>query len=439
MGPDLGSEVAPKASSPTSPTYKWTVVFMLWFVCFFNYADRQAIFSVFPKLKQEFGFNAFQLGLIGSAFMWVYAGAAPIAGFIGDRMRRKDLILGGFFFWSVITVTTGWAKKFWHFAVIRGLEGFGEAFYFPASMSLISDYHDRRTRSRAMSFHQSSVYIGTIGGGALGGFFAEHYGWRTGFYVFGFLGMVLAVILFRFLREPRRGQSEIQPTGISVEAGPTVLQVLQEFFRTPTAIFLLLVFVGANFVAMTFLSWMPSFLVEKFNLRLAVAGVTGTIFIQLASAIGAPLSGYLSDRLAQWHPGGRMMLQAGGLLLGSGFVFLSGTTRDLGTLMLAMTLFGFCKGFYDANIFASIYDVVHPRARATAAGIMNAVGWIGGAMAPTIIGWIVSRGRPDQEVENMSAAIAFGGTIYLIAAALLIVAILFFSKRDIVKDWKALD
>jgi len=67
------------------------------------------------------------------------------------------------------------------------------------------------------------------------------------------------------------------------------------------------------------------------------------------------------------------------------------------------------------------------------------VGWIGGAMAPTIIGWIVSRGRPDQEVENMSAAIAFGGTIYLIAAALLIVAILFFSKRDVVKDWKALD
>src|SRR6185295_7070383 len=159
-------------------------------------------------LKQEFGFNAFQLGLIGSAFMWVYAGAAPIAGFVGDRLRRKDLILGGFFFWSLVTMATGWARKFSHFIAIRGLEGFGEAFYFPSSMSLISDYHDRRSRSRALSIHQSSVYIGTIGGGALGGFFAEHYGWRTGFYVFGFLGMVLALILFRFLREPRRGESE---------------------------------------------------------------------------------------------------------------------------------------------------------------------------------------------------------------------------------------
>src|SRR2546422_10836733 len=68
---------------------------MLWFICFFNYADRQAIFAVFPKLKEEFGFDKVQLGLIGSAFMWVYAAGAPLAGFICDRFRRKDLILGG--------------------------------------------------------------------------------------------------------------------------------------------------------------------------------------------------------------------------------------------------------------------------------------------------------------------------------------------------------
>src|SRR5438552_1802251 len=155
MGPDLTSASPPPVRPSALPNYKWGVVFMLWFVCFFNYADRQAVFSIFPKLKSEFGLSPFQLGIIGSAFMWVYAGAAPIAGFIGDRMRRKDLILGGFFFWSLITTITGWATKFWHFVTIRGLEGFGEAFYFPSSMSLISDYHGRRTRSRALSIHQS--------------------------------------------------------------------------------------------------------------------------------------------------------------------------------------------------------------------------------------------------------------------------------------------
>src|SRR5438309_5966048 len=107
---------APRAG--VSPSYKWWVVGMLWCICFFNYADRQSIYSVFPKLKQEFGFDTVQLGIIGSAFMWVYAAGAPLAGFIGDRLRRKDLILDGCLFWSFITVTTGWCAKLWQFTAV---------------------------------------------------------------------------------------------------------------------------------------------------------------------------------------------------------------------------------------------------------------------------------------------------------------------------------
>src|SRR5258706_8555468 len=195
--------------------YKWHVVAMLWFVCFFNYADRQSIFAVFPKLKEEFGFDKVQLGLIGSAFMWVYAAGAPVAGFICDRFRRKDLILGGCLFWSFITITTGWCQKLWQFVTVRALEGFGETFYFPASMSLTSDYHTSRTRSRALSFHQSSVYIGTIAGSWLGAWFAEHHGWRTGFYFFCAAGMILALVLFNRLRERK-------PCGAALSGGEAV-------------------------------------------------------------------------------------------------------------------------------------------------------------------------------------------------------------------------
>src|SRR5882724_423330 len=176
--------------------YKWAVVGMLWFICFFNYADRQAIFSIFPSLKSEFGFDAVQLGLIGSAFAWVYAAGAPLAGFIGDRVPRKHLILGGCLFWSGITVMTGWCARLWHFVAVRALEGLGETFYFPASMSLVSDYHGPATRSRAFSIHQSSVYIGTIAGSWAGGWFAEHLGWRQGFYFFGAAGALLALALY---------------------------------------------------------------------------------------------------------------------------------------------------------------------------------------------------------------------------------------------------
>src|SRR5262249_59433572 len=100
-------------------------------------------------------------------------------------------ILGGLIFWSAITLATAFAQTYWHLVLIRALEGLGETFYYPASMSLVSDYHGRDTRSRAMGIHQSSVYAGTIAGGSLAGFMGQHYGWRSSFYLFGWLGIAL--------------------------------------------------------------------------------------------------------------------------------------------------------------------------------------------------------------------------------------------------------
>jgi MFS family permease len=82
------------------------LVALLWFVCFFNYADRQAIFSVFPLLNAEMHLTDVQLGVVGAAFMWVYAAVGPIAGMVGDRVQRRALIIGGLVFWSLITICT---------------------------------------------------------------------------------------------------------------------------------------------------------------------------------------------------------------------------------------------------------------------------------------------------------------------------------------------
>lgn len=408
---------------------------MLWFVCFFNYADRQSIFSVFPKLKDEFGFDKVQLGLIGSAFMWIYAFGAPFAGYVCDRFRRKDLILGGCLFWSFVTITTSWCAKLWHFVTVRALEGFGETFYFPASMSLTSDYHDRRTRSRALSFHQSSVYVGTIAGSWAGAWFAEHYGWRVGFYFFGAMGMLLALALYRFLREPRRGEAEaaggeLAAHGVAGGEPLPLCETLRAIFRSPAVPLLMLGFVGANFVATIFLTWTPTFLVEKFNFKLTAAGLSGSVFIHLASAISVPLAGWTADRLVRRFAGGRMLVQAAGLLAGAGFVFTVGHTNSQETLLIAMAAFGLCKGCYDSGIFASLYDAIEPRARGTAAGLMNTVGWGGGALGPLFVGWSAKHGGKASEIENMSDAIAFGGVIYIAAAACIFLAVLLFSRQS---------
>ena len=419
-------------SAPVSPRYKWWVVAMLWFVCFFNYADRQAIFAVFPKLKEEFGFDKVQLGLIGSAFMWVYAAGAPLAGFICDRFRRKDLILGGCIFWSFVTVMTGWCSKLWHFVTVRALEGFGETFYFPASMSLTSDYHDKRTRSRALAFHQSSVYIGTILGSWLGALLAERYGWRVGFYLFGGLGMVLAIVLYAFLREPVRGEAEREGNGDVMPQEKLGLgATVKAIFRAPAVPLLMLAFVGANFVATIFLTWTPTFLVEKFGFKLAAAGLSGTVFIHLASAIAVPLAGWLADRFIVRFSGARMAVQAAGLAVGAGFVFLVGRTTDATTLILAMVAFGICKGFYDSGIFASLYDSIEPRARGSAAGLMNTVGWTGGALGPLFVGIAAKYGGAATEVENMSQAISACGAIYILAAVLIGMALRLQSRHKV--------
>src|SRR5215471_11834964 len=205
-------EAVPKIA--LSQNYKWYVVGMLWFCGFFNYADRQAIFSIFPLLQRTLHLDKVQLGLLGSSFALVYGICAPFAGAIVDRIRRKSAVLGGLWAWSLICMATAAATNFKQLLFFRAAEGLGETFYFPASMSLISDYHGKRTRSRAMGTHQTSVYIGTIAGGFFGGLISQFYGWRWSFIVFGGMGILLGFGLARMLVESERGAADLEDFGV---------------------------------------------------------------------------------------------------------------------------------------------------------------------------------------------------------------------------------
>jgi MFS family permease len=210
-----------------NPSYKWLVIGMLWLVCFFNYADRQAIFSVFPLLKQHLNLSNVQLGIVGGAFTWMYALFGPFAGSLCDRFSRKSLILGALIFWSLVTAATSICHNYAQLIACRALGGLGEAFYFPAAMSLISDYHGAATRSRAMSWHQSGVYAGTIAGGSISGIFGQYYGWQSSFVAFGIAGIVVAILLSMFLKEAPRGMSD-EPARDS-QASPAMMEGYREF------------------------------------------------------------------------------------------------------------------------------------------------------------------------------------------------------------------
>ncbi len=408
--------------------YKWYVVGMLWCISFFNYADRQAIFSIFPLLEREMALTPVQLGLLGSAFAWVYGLSAPFAGAIVDRVRRKSAVLYGLHVWSLICMATAFSRNFRHLFLFRAAEGLGESMYYPASMSMVSDYHGKATRSRAMGLHQTSVYVGTIAGGFFAGAIGQYYGWRWSFIVFGGLGILLGFVLRSFLIEPMRGAADFTDVGAGGQADVAGKLPLREFLRaiwaTPTALVLMGAFVCANFVAVVLLSWMPKFLYSKFHMGLAMAGLTATIFVQLASMIGSPLGGWFADVLRRRSPRGRLIVQAIGVFGGAPFVALCGMTQSVAWLITALTVWGLFKGLYDANIFASVFDVIRPEARGTAAGFMNTVGWLaGGGSAPVVIGMIAAR-------ESLGLAIALASLVYLAAGVLLLAGIFLFVKRD---------
>lgn len=318
---------------------------------------------------------------------------------------------------------TGWCFSFWQFLLVRGLEGVGESCYFPSSNSMIADYHDHDHRSTALSFHQSGVYLGTIVGSSLGAWIAQHYNWRYGFYFFGGLGVILSIVLLFFLKEPERTKKNLvsqQALEMNFERSllwTTFLYLIQK----KEIVLLTLGFVCVNIVAMIFLTWMPTFLYEKFHMTLTQAGFFAVIFIQLMSVLSAPCSGWIGDQLTQKMKHGRLTVQIVSLFIGALAIVFIGQADSLVFLFAMMMLFGICKSGYDAGIFGALFDYIDPRLRGTAAGFIIACGYFGGALGPLLLGAIATYGGAhDSAINRMSLTISISAFAYFLGALLLL-------------------
>ena len=316
--------------------------------------------------------------------------------------------------WSLMTSVTGLCMKLWQFVATRSLIGLGESVYFPAATSILSAFHDR-TRSTALSLHQSAVYLGTIAGGGIAALIADCFGWRWAFYGFGTVGIFVAVIIAFSLREPVR-ESLTEP-----HDRVDLAETFQRVIKRPGVLLLMVAFACANGVGTIFLVWAPTFLFEKFHLNLVAAGLSGVAAIQFASAVSAPISGLLADRLVISLKGARMLIQATALILGSIAVAAVGHAETMTILLGTMICFGLCKGAYDGGIFASVFDLVPAEERSSVAGLMNMLGWGGGALGPLTIGIVSSFGH-GTEVERMSSGISWSAMAYLVAAGLILAA-----------------
>src|SRR5581483_1591354 len=188
----------------------WIVVGLLWVVVTLNYLDRLLLVTMGRPIKADLDITDARFGLFTSVFLWVYGICSPLAGYIADRVGRKPLIISSLAIWSAATLMTGFVTSSGQMLVARALLGVSEAFYMPAAVALIVDYHAGRTRSRATGLHLSGVYAGMVLGG-LGGWFSEEAGWRFAFQLFGAVGIGYALVLIIFLRVPDVGEMHREP------------------------------------------------------------------------------------------------------------------------------------------------------------------------------------------------------------------------------------
>ncbi len=409
----------------SSKNYKWELLALLSAAFFFHQADRAIFGVVLSSIKSELGLTDSELGLVGTSLFITLAVMVPVAGFLGDRFSRKWIVTCSLLFWSVATTVTGFARGLFSLVAFRSVAtGGGESFYAPSAYSLLAAYH-KKTRSMALSIHQAALYIGVMSSGFLAGWVAENWGWRSAFYVFGAVGVLLGLVFIVRLRDAPQTEGRAEE-----EAGagkPTFGEAVRVLVRTPSALLLTVGFCAIVFVNNAYVVWAPAFVQHKFSLTLTQAG-GGAMFYHHAAAFAAiMLGGIVTDRLVPSCPTFRLRLQGVALLLGAPMIYWVGVTSQVGMTWVAMAAYGVFRGLFEANTHASLFDVVQSRYRATAVGLMTMTAFLIGSLSPFLIGKLCDA---HGKAQGMTIGFTVLAATYVFGAAAIFCSMLFTFRRD---------
>lgn len=368
------------AASQTSISNRaWLVVALLVPVALLNYLDRQMLASMkFSVMEDIPGIgNEADWGKVLALFKWTYAFLSPIGGYIADRFSRRHVVAGSLLVWSIVTWATGHVQTYDQLLLTRAVMGISEAFYIPAALALIADFHKGPTRSRAIGFHQMGIYIGVIIGG-FSGHVADNpsLGWRWAFDTAGIIGIVYALPLFYLLKNPERPLVTVPKTS----PGGAV----KELFANRSFILLVLYFTLPALAGWVVRDWGPSILKSEFSISQGKAGVSATLYWQVAAIVGALIGGWLADRWMRKSQRGRIHTSAIGMALVVPAMLGFGYAPQTGLLWLAigfLILFGIGYGMFDSNNMPILCQIARPELRATGYGIMNMISISCGGLA----------------------------------------------------------
>jgi len=398
--------------------WPWRVASFLFFAAGLNYADRAALSSVIPPLREELGATDVHIGIMGLLFLWSYAIASPFAGNLADRYSRSRIVVWSLTVWSLITLATGFATNVTSLFLLRCALGIAESFYLPAAGALLGDHHGPATRGRATGFHILGLNLGVFFGGAFAGLLAEHYGWRLSFWILGGAGVGLAMLSRYFIVDAPKAVRVVE----TVKARDAYAYLL----RVTSFHLLLVSAMVAGVASWIFFTWLPLYFKENYGMNLGAAGLAGVALFKGPAVAGIVIGGWLSDKMARRGARNRVMIKALSYLASGPFLFVFLLAPEFGVVALILALSSVIRSAGVPSEHPIICDVVPPEFRSTAIGLLNTCGTAAGGVGVLLTGLLK---------EDLGLNVIFGASsfLFIIAGAGLLVAYHVTMPRDLAR------
>lgn len=417
-----------------SPPVTWRThyaLFVLASIYVFNYIDRQLMAILIEPVKLEFGISDTGIGLLsGVTFAVFYTVFGFPLGRLSDRVGRKPVIAFSCIAWSLMTMLCGMAGNFLTLLLARIGVAVGEAGGTAPSVAMVSDLYPANRRSTALSFLMLGSSLGAIVGLGLGGWIAQHHGWRYAFLLIGAPGIFLGLLLLLTVRAPK----PVTPVSKSVAPDDGWLKTLVELFRMPSFIWLVLTGGAAAIAGYAIGTWSPSFLIRSHGLNLQQAGFLVGVVGGTGSTIGTLVCGVLTDRMARRDAGWQIGVPLLGTLISipfalAYFLWPQGTAFYIGSTavpqaFLFYSAFGFFGVWWATPCLSAITHLFPATrlAQATAIFVMSMT-LLGVGVGPLFVGMLSDFFVPTLGSESLRYALAGSVSMLVLASVFLALAL----------------
>jgi MFS family permease len=393
---------------------------ILFTVNLFNYIDRQILSGVLPLIQTDLALSDTALGLLGSAFTWLYLlGSVPL-GVLGDRVARNRLIAVGVAVWGAATFLSGIARSYGQLFFTRALVGIGEASYGPTATAMVSDLFPKVHRGLVNGLFNAAIPLGGAIGVIVGGVVGSQFGWQAAFFLVGLPSVGLAWLVWRVGDPPRGGHDVVVSDGPAVPVtapAPPIWTGIAMLARTPTFLMVCAVGIMVAFAVGAFNHWLPLYLHRVKRLTVPEASFWFGVLSAAGGLLGVVVGGVVGDALARRTPAGHLLTIAGGFIAAAplGLLLLLNDNRVI--FLPALFLAVFFLLLYVGSVNAVIHNVVQPALRATAVAIFVFLINLGGAaFSPLVVGVISGRRSLQAAMMILPVIIFFAGLIALAAA-----------------------